>query len=99
MKTTIKLWYEEKYLPNKRCRKLRERAVSKDVDIEVCEVTKEEFPVAFVVHDYESVYEGAKSYSDFEGNGDYRMFSEEIGKVERIIQKDPLLRKAILMRI
>ena len=78
MKTTIKLWYEEKYLPNKRCRKLRERAVSKDVDIEVCEVTKEEFPVAFVIHDYESVYEGAKSYSDFEGNGDYRMFSEEI---------------------
>lgn len=68
MKTTIKLWYEEKYLPNKRCRKLRERAVSKDVDIEVCEVTKEEFPVAFVIHDYESVYEGAKSYSDFEGN-------------------------------
>ncbi len=98
MKTTIKLWYEEKYLPNKRCRKLRERAVSKDVDIEVCEVTKEEFPVAFVIHDYESVYEGAKSYSDFEGNGDYRMFSEEIGKVESIIQKDPLLRKAILMR-
>ena len=49
MKTTIKLWYEEKYLPNKRCRKLRERAVSKDVDIEVCEVTKEEFPVAFVI--------------------------------------------------
>lgn len=78
MKTTIKLWYEEKYLPNKRCRKLRERAVSKDVDIEACEVTKEEFPVAFVIHDYESVYEGAKSYSDFEGNGDYRMFSEEI---------------------
>ena len=98
MKTTIKMWYEEKYLPNKRCRKLREHAVSKDVDIEVCEVTKEEFPVAFVIHDYESVYEGAKSYSDFEGNGDYRMFSEEIGKVERIIQKNPLLRKAILMR-
>ena len=65
MKTTIKLWYEEKYLPNKRCRKLRERAVSKDVDIEVCEVTKEEFPVAFVIHDYESVYEGAKSYSEW----------------------------------
>lgn len=78
MKTTIKLWYEEKYLPNKRCRKLRSRVVSKNVDIDVREVSKEEFPVAFVIHDYESVYEGAKSYSDFDGNGEYKMFSEEI---------------------
>ena len=37
MKTTIKLWYEEKYLPNKRCRKLRSRVVSKNVDIDFSE--------------------------------------------------------------
>ena len=78
MKVTIKLWYEEKYLPNKRCRKLRECAVSKDVDIDIREVSKEEFPVAFVIHDYKCVYEGAKSYSDFDGNGEYKMFPEEI---------------------
>lgn len=78
MKTTIKLWYEEKYLPNKRCRKLRSRVVSKNVDIDVRKVSKEEFPVAFVIHDYKSVYEGATSYSDFDGNGEYKMFQEEI---------------------
>ena len=41
-------------------------------------MTEKEFPVTFIIHDYQSVYENAKSYSDFNGNGDYRMFSEEI---------------------
>lgn len=79
MKITIKLWYEEKYLPNKRCRKLRTRVIDRDVEVNVREVSEKDFPVAFVIHDYKSVYEGAKSYTDFfEGNRDYRMFSEEI---------------------
>lgn len=78
MKTTIKIWYEEKYLPNKRCRKLRTRVSNKDVDVDVREVTENEFPIAFVVHDMQSVYEGATSYSDFDGNGDYKMHTEDI---------------------
>lgn len=78
MKTTIKIWYEEKYLPNKRCRKLRTRVNNKDVDVDVREVTENEFPVAFVIHDMQSVYEGATSYSDFDGNGDYKMYAEDI---------------------
>lgn len=78
MKTTVKIWYEEKYLPNKRCRKLRTRVSNKDVDVDVREVTENEFPIAFVVHDMQSVYEGATSYSDFDGNGDYKMHTEDI---------------------
>lgn len=74
----IEFWNMEKYLPTKRHRKLRERYVKNNVDIDIKEATEKEFPVAFIVHDYKSVYENAKSYDDFDGNGDFRMFSEEI---------------------
>lgn len=74
----IEFWNMEKYLPTKRHRKLRERYVKNSVDVEIKEVNEKEFPIAFIVHDYQMVYENAKSYSDFNGNGDYRMFSEEI---------------------
>lgn len=74
----IEFWNMEKYLPTKRHRKLRERYVKNSVDIEIKEVTEKEFPVAFIVHDYQSVYENTRSYNDFDGNGDFRMFSEEI---------------------
>ena len=46
--------------------------------MEIKEVTEQEFPVAFIVKDYESVYENAKSYDDFIGGGNYIMFPEEI---------------------
>lgn len=75
---SIEFWNMEKYLPTKRHRKLRKRYVKNSVDVEIKEATEKEFPVAFIVHDYESVYENAKSYDDFDGNGDFRMFSEEI---------------------
>lgn len=74
----IEFWNMEKYLPTRRHRKLRERYVKNSFDIEIKEVTENEFPVAFIVHDYQSVYENAKSYDDFNGNGEYKMFSEEI---------------------
>lgn len=74
----IEFWNMEKYLPTKRHRKLRERYVKNSVDIEIKEVTEKEFPVAFIVHNYQSVYENAKSYDDFSGNGEYKMFVEEI---------------------
>ena len=47
-------------------------------EIDVKEVSEKEFPIAFKVHDYTSVYENAESYSDFDGNGEYKMFTEEI---------------------
>lgn len=74
----INFWSMEKYLPTKRHRKLRERYVKNSVDVEIKEVSQQEFPVAFIVHDYKSVYENAKSYDDFNGSGDFKMFSEEI---------------------
>lgn len=57
----IEFWNTEQYLPTKRHRVLRTRNVKNNVDIEVKEVTEQEFPVAFIVHDYQSVYENAKS--------------------------------------
>ena len=78
MKVSVDFWSEQKYLPTKRHRVLRTRHVKNRVDVDVKELTLEEFPIAFVVHDYQSVYENAKSYDDFKGNGDFRLFSEEI---------------------
>lgn len=74
----IEFWNMQKYLPTKRHQKLRERYVKNNVDVEIKEVAENEFPVAFIVHDYKSVYENAKCYDDFDGNGEYKMFSEEI---------------------
>lgn len=74
----IEFWNMEKYLPTKRHRNLRKRYVRNSVDVEIKEVTEREFPIAFIVHDYQNVYDNAKSYYDFEENGEYRMFSEEI---------------------
>lgn len=74
----IEFWNMEKYLPTKRHRVLRERYAKNSVDVEIKEVTEQEFPIAFIVKDYKSIYENAKSYSEFDGNGDFKMFSEEI---------------------
>lgn len=74
----INFWSLQRYLPTKRHRKLRERYVKNNFDVEIKEVTKDEFPVAFIIHDYKKVYENAKCYKEFEGHGDFRIFSEEI---------------------
>lgn len=74
----IECWSTEKYLPSKRHKNLRTRGVKNLIKVEIKETTKREFPIAFIIHDYQSVYDNATSYSDFEGSGDFRMFSEEI---------------------
>lgn len=74
----IDFWYRETYLPTKRHRNLRSRYLKSNVDVDVKELTPEEFPVAFIIHDYKSVSETAKTYYDFEDYTEYRMFSEEI---------------------
>lgn len=83
----IIFWYTEKYLPNKRCRKLRERKVNANTEIEIKELSGMEFPVAFIVHDYQSVYDNARSYNDFDGNGDFKMFAEEIRTYNKKLYK------------
>lgn len=74
----IEFWNMEKYLPTKRCRNLKQRYVKNNMNVDIKELTETEFPVAFIIHDYQSVYENAKSYDDFDGNGEYKMFSEEM---------------------
>lgn len=74
----IEFWNMEKYLPTKRCRNLKQRYVKNNMNVDIKELTETEFPIAFIIHDYRSVYENAKSYDDFDGNGEYKMFSEEM---------------------
>lgn len=74
----IEFWNMEKYLPTKRCRNLKQSYVKNNMNVDIKELTETEFPVAFIIHDYQSVYENAKSYDDFDGNGEYKMFSEEM---------------------
>ena len=73
----IKYWYLEEYLPTKRHRKLRKRYLQGNVDVEIKELTTEDFPVAFIIHDYKSISQNATSYDEF-NDTEYKMFAEEI---------------------
>ena len=74
----VKVGYEVYYLPTKRHRKTRFWKRTILTEIEVFEPKEEEFPVAFIVHDHRSVYEGVTDYHDFNGHGEYKLFAEEI---------------------
>lgn len=87
MKYNIEFWNMEKYLPTKRHKNLRERYIKNNVEIEVAELNEKEFPIAFIVHDYQSVYDNAKTYDDFNGGGNFKMFSEEIRTHENKLYK------------
>lgn len=88
MKMNVQFFYKQEYLPTKRHRKLRSRYVCEEIDVDVKELTAETFPVAFLIHDCESVCEGMKSYSDYDNvKSDYRMFTEEIRTVNGKLYK------------
>lgn len=79
MKFTVEYDYTQNFLPTKRHRNLRIRKMHGKVDVKVKELTETEFPVAFIVHELQDVYEGMKSYDDYENcKGEYKMFAEEI---------------------
>lgn len=78
MKVNVKIAVQEKFLPTSRHRKLRERFIYDYVDIDIPELTEAEFPLAFTVTDYQSVYPGAKHYDDFDGPNDFVLYPEEI---------------------
>lgn len=78
MNINVKFTTTEFFLPTKRHKKARSHRINDTATINVPELNENNFPVAFVIHDMKSVYENAKDYNDFEGRGDYRMFSEEI---------------------
>ena len=68
----IDFWKKESYLPTKRHRNLRERYVKDTCDVEIKEVIEKEFPIAFIVKDYDWRYEEEEKKPEFE------MFSTEI---------------------
>ena len=91
MKLDVKYFYKQRYLPTKRHRNYRERKLSGVATVEIKELTNAEFPVAFIVHDMQSVCDGMKTYSDYDGEkSKYRMFDKEIrtygGKLYRAMR-------------
>lgn len=79
MNLNIEYSYRQKFLPTKRHRNARARTLGGNYIASIQEPRMDEFPVAFIVHDYKSVCYGAKSYKDFERiQSSYQMFSEEI---------------------
>lgn len=77
-KRTMK--YKVKYLENKRCRRIRETFLEKEVELDVQDLTEETFPVAFIVHDHATLYKGAEDYDDFKETNciGYQLYDEEI---------------------
>lgn len=71
--------YTQRFLPSKRHRKLRFRKMKDTMVVNIKELTVDEFPVAFIVHELKGVCEGMKSYDDYENcKYEYKMFAEEI---------------------
>ena len=76
MNLKVDFTYEEKYLRTSRCRKPLARTREGIYELAIKDLAKAECPIAAVVHDMKSVYEGATTTADFEGNGEYKMFAE-----------------------
>lgn len=76
MNLKVDFTYEGKYLRTSRCRKPLARTREGIYELAIKELAKAECPIAAVVHDMKSVYEGATTTADFEGNGEYKMFAE-----------------------
>lgn len=58
MQIQAKIYFKEAYLPTPRCRKYRYREATESVPAEILNVTKEDAPVAFIVHDSELFTDG-----------------------------------------
>lgn len=79
MEIKVDYSYTQRFLPSKRHRKLRFRKMKDTMVVNIKELTVDEFPVAFIVHKLKDVYEGMKSYDDYENcKYEYKMFAEEI---------------------
>ena len=79
MKVNVNYYYKQKFLPTKRHKKVREREIGDVTSVSITELTTDEFPVAFIVHDMKSVQDDMTSYEDYRSEKcDFRMFAEEI---------------------
>lgn len=91
MNLTISYNYEMRYLPTQRHKKTRKVCMEAMLDLEIPEVTEEEFPLAFEVTKKESVYPGAKDYRDFEQKretSEYRLFTHQIRKFHGLLYQE-----------
>lgn len=67
----IPYYFEQMYLPSKRHRKPRVREMVTTADIAMKKITDPaEFPVALVVKNYASLYEGARDYAEIQQRND-----------------------------
>lgn len=74
----IPVWYEIFFLPTRRHRKERRKYSKSLYIVTIPELKESEFPAAFIVRKWQSVYKDARNYNDFDGNGDFRLFDETI---------------------
>lgn len=65
MKIQAKFWVEKYFLPTKKHRRLRLRYELESMDIEIPEPATADFPIAFIVTDYDWVYDGTDNEADF----------------------------------
>lgn len=78
MDIKVNYFYKRIYWPTNRHSKERADCVEGYITVPITTPEATEFPVAFIVKDYKSVYNGARSYDEFDGNGDFKMLEEEI---------------------
>lgn len=79
MKINVNYYYNQKFLPTRRHKNVRERQIADTITVSVTELTADVFPVAFIVHDMRSVQDGMTSYEDYRSEKcDFRMLAEEI---------------------
>lgn len=64
MKLNINYYYNQKFLPTKRHKKVRERQIKDVISVNISELTEDVFPIAFIVHDMKSIQEGMTSFEN-----------------------------------
>ena len=78
MRVKVRYSVHEVYRPDRRYEQTKERFEAKSMEVEIKEMIKEKFPVAFVVHEMKHVNETAKHQSDFNGKEEIKIFRDEI---------------------
>lgn len=65
----VDIKYVIDYLPNKRCKKVRQQVIEEKVEFPISVVEDErEFPLVYIVKEHMSLYDGVKEYDNFTDN-------------------------------
>lgn len=96
MKLKVNMQITEGFLPNRRCRKIRHRYTDREIEVEIAEPDKKEFPTAFIVHKYDGditlrAYDGklwkAVRNSDWRAVNDFEDDWTDIRKVAYFLSR------------